>query len=110
METPDQCGGFDSSAAATTAAGQAGPYAVGGCYHIRSLYFDTPSDKALREKLDGVNGREKFRIRCYNRDFSLIHLEKKSKRNGLGRKEKVRLTPDQVQALMNGETNCFIPN
>ena len=38
------------------------PYAVGGCYHIRSLYFDTPSDKALREKLDGVNGREKFRI------------------------------------------------
>lgn len=78
------------------------PYAVGGCYHIRSLYFDTPSDKALREKLDGVNGREKFRIRCYNRDFSLIHLEKKSKRNGLGRKEKVRLTPDQVQALMNG--------
>ena len=74
------------------------PYAVGGCYHIRSLYFDTPSDKALREKLDGVNGREKFRIRCYNRDFSLIHLEKKSKRNGLGRKEKVRLTPDQVQA------------
>ena len=27
------------------------PYAVGGCYHIRSLYFDTPSDKALREKL-----------------------------------------------------------
>ena len=84
------------------------PYAVGGCYHIRSLYFDTPSDKALREKLDGVNGREKFRIRCYNRDFSLIHLEKKSKRNGLGRKEKVRLTPDQVQALMNGETNWMM--
>ena len=74
------------------------PYAVGGCYHIRSLYFDTPSDKALREKLDGVNGREKFRIRCYNRDFSLIHLEKKSKRNGLGRKEKVRLDDGQRQS------------
>ena len=23
------------------------PYAVGGCYHIRSLYFDTPSDLSL---------------------------------------------------------------
>ncbi|MBR5534493.1 MAG: molecular chaperone, partial [Ruminiclostridium sp.] len=30
------------------------PHAVGGSYHIRSLYFDTPADTALREKLDGV--------------------------------------------------------
>ena len=34
-------------------------------------------DKALREKLDGVSRREKFRIRYYNLDPSLIHLEKK---------------------------------
>lgn len=78
------------------------PYAVGGCYRIRSLYFDTPGDKALREKLDGVNDREKFRLRCYNGDLSLIHLEKKCKRNGLGYKEKVPLTPDQVQAILTG--------
>lgn len=78
------------------------PYAVGGCYQIRSLYFDTPGDKALREKLDGVNDREKFRLRCYNGDLSLIHLEKKRKRNGLGYKEKVPLTPDQVQAILTG--------
>lgn len=82
---------------------QPDPHAVEGRYHIRSLYFDTPSDKALREKLDGVNVREKFRIRCYNKDPSLIHLEKKSKRNGLGSKEKVRLTPAQVQALVEGD-------
>ena len=79
------------------------PYAVGGRYHIRSLYFDTPSDKALRDKLDGVNNREKFRIRCYNRDPGLIHLEKKSKRNGLGSKEKVRLQPWQVLSLTSGD-------
>ena len=58
------------------------PHAVDGRYLIRSLYFDTLPDKALREKLDGVNRREKFRIRYYNRDTSVIHLEKKSKRNG----------------------------
>ena len=29
------------------------PHAPGGQYRIRSLYFDTPSDKALREKLNG---------------------------------------------------------
>ena len=33
----------------------------------------------LREKLDGINIREKFRIRYYNGDTSYIHLEKKSK-------------------------------
>ena len=38
-------------------------HAVNGSYEIRSLYFDNLSDKALREKIDGVNGREKFRIR-----------------------------------------------
>lgn len=79
------------------------PYAQDGRYHIRSLYFDTPSDKALRDKLDGVNNREKFRIRCYNGDPSLIHLEKKSKWNGLGSKEKVSLQPWQVLALTEGE-------
>lgn len=80
------------------------PHAVDGRYHIRSLYFDTPGDMALREKLDGVNVREKFRIRCYNHDPTLIHLEKKSKRNGLGTKDKVRLTPDQVRAILGGDT------
>ena len=79
------------------------PYAQDGRYHIRSLYFDTPSDKALRDKLDGVNNREKFRIRCYNGDPSLIHLEKKSKWNGLGSKEKVSLQPWQVLALTEGD-------
>ena len=31
------------------------PHAVNGRYQIRSLYFDTPGDKALRQKIDGVN-------------------------------------------------------
>lgn len=59
------------------------PHAVDGKYRIRSLYFDNASDQALREKLDGVSRREKFRIRYYNGDLSLIHLEKKSKLGAL---------------------------
>ena len=50
-----------------------------GKYHIRSLYFDTPEDTALREKLLGVAKREKYRIRCYDGDTSFIRLEKKTK-------------------------------
>ena len=37
------------------------PHAIDGKYQIRSLYFDNLDDKALREKIDGVNMREKFR-------------------------------------------------
>ena len=77
--------------------------AVDGRYFVRSLYFDTPSDTALREKLDGVNRREKFRIRLYNHDISFIRLEKKSKLAGLGNKQSTRLTPRQAQKIVDGD-------
>ena len=83
-------------------------YAVDGKYFIRSLYFDNASDKALREKIDGVNKREKFRIRFYNHDTSVIHLEKKSKINGLGVKESTPLTPQQAQAIVDGNHEWMI--
>lgn len=73
-----------------------------GKYEIRSLYFDNARDKALREKTDGVNVREKFRIRYYNGDSSFIKLEKKSKINGLCLKESARLTKEETQAIING--------
>lgn len=77
-------------------------HARDGRYFIRSLYFDNLTDKALREKLDGVDRREKFRIRYYDYDTSLIRLEKKSKRNGLGRKASVPLTAEEAGALAEG--------
>lgn len=79
------------------------PHAINGKYEIRSLYFDDPADRALREKLDGVSRREKFRIRCYNRDTSLIHLEKKSKTGGLGEKLSAVLKKDEAQAIVDGD-------
>ena len=79
------------------------PHAVGGRYFIRSLYFDNLSDTALREKLDGVNRRDKFRIRYYNGDTSLIHLEKKSKLNGLGNKQTAELTAAEARAVVDGD-------
>lgn len=79
------------------------PHTVCGKYKIRSLYFDTPDDKALKEKIDGVNYREKFRIRYYNGDTSLIKLEKKSKVNGLCLKESISLTKEQTIAILYGD-------
>lgn len=80
---------------------QADEHAKDGKYFIRSLYFDNAADKALREKLDGVNNREKFRIRYYDHDPSLIHLEKKTKRNGLGSKETASLTAAEAQSIVD---------
>lgn len=76
-----------------------------GRYLIRSLYFDTPADKALREKLDGVSEREKFRIRFYNGDPSVMHLEKKVKRGGLGCKVSAPITAEEAQRIVDGDTN-----
>lgn len=76
-------------------------HAENGKYKIRSLYFDNAEDKALREKIDGVNQREKFRIRYYNADLSFIKLEKKSKINGLCLKQSTRLTEQQAQAVVD---------
>ena len=78
-------------------------HATDGRYEIRSLYFDNLNDKALREKIDGVNVREKFRIRYYNGDTALINLEKKSKINGICLKESVSLTIEQTETILNGD-------
>lgn len=84
---------------------KADPHAVDGKYKIRSLYFDNASDKALREKNDGVNIREKFRIRYYNGDTSLIHLEKKSKINGLCLKSSTELSLKEATEISAGNLN-----
>ena len=84
------------------------PYAKDGKYFIRSVYFDTPADKALREKIDGVNLREKFRIRFYNHDPSVIHLEKKSKKNGLGTKYSADLTAEEARKIAEGDISWMM--
>lgn len=74
-----------------------------GIYHIRSLYFDTPDDKALYEKIAGTDNREKFRIRFYNYDDSFIRLEKKIKVSNLTAKFSAPLTREQCMDILNGD-------
>jgi len=71
-------------------------------YRVRSLYFDNYSDKALREKVDGVDEREKFRIRLYNGDSSFIRVEKKSKKGGMCFKQSGKITAEECEQLLLG--------
>ncbi|NLC67373.1 MAG: polyphosphate polymerase domain-containing protein [Clostridiaceae bacterium] len=72
-------------------------------YRVKSLYFDNYNDKALMEKINGVNGREKFRLRLYNNDTSLIRLEKKSKKNGISYKESTTISEEECRRLLDGD-------
>jgi len=85
-----------------SAIAESDPHAKDGRYFIRSLYFDTPTDNALREKINGTAVRQKFRIRSYNADPDFIKLEKKSKWNGLGTKDAARLTAAQTREIIEG--------
>ena len=78
-----------------------------GSYSVHSLYFDTPYDRALREKIDGVDRREKFRLRYYGTDASFVRLEKKMKRGGLCAKRSTRLSEAMLQELLKGNPACL---
>lgn len=75
----------------------------GGDYSVRSLYFDSPCERALRDKIDSLSRREKFRIRYYNNDTLFIRLEKKSKISGRCLKQSAAVTAEQTQAIIDGD-------
>ena len=79
-----------------------------GSYRVTSLYFDTPYDAALREKLDGVDRREKFRLRYYGEAPAWLKLEKKFKVNGLCGKRSARLSREEAERLLAGELNFLL--
>ncbi len=75
--------------------------AIGGKYFIRSLYFDDVYDTAYYEKIDGLEEREKYRIRFYNLDKSYITLELKGKKNNLTYKRQARITEEEYDDIIN---------
>ena len=80
-----------------------------GTYRIRSIYFDNSDDKALREKIDGIGKREKFRIRYYNDNFSFICLEKKIRDGRLCQKYSAVLSEEECRRILHGDLS-FMKN
>ena len=70
-----------------------------GRYTIRSLYFDDPQYTAFLDKVDGVDNRTKYRIRCYNGETGLCRLERKEKRGHLTRKTGQTITGQEALFL-----------
>jgi hypothetical protein len=74
-----------------------------GQYRIHSIYFDNYRDTALREKINGVRRREKWRIRWYNHDLSFLMLEKKVKVDELCLKLAAPLTREECERVLGGD-------
>lgn len=74
-----------------------------GEYWIRSLYFDDYWNSAYEDKEAGVLTRCKYRLRVYNCQDTVIHLERKSKYGQYIRKESAPVTRQQAEALLAGD-------
>lgn len=72
-------------------------------YRITSLYFDDLADSCLRDTVDGVNRRSKYRIRIYNDSLDVIKLEVKTKRDNRILKRSRTITEAQMERIMRGE-------
>lgn len=72
-------------------------------YSVVSLYFDDLMDSCLEDTVDGVNLRNKYRIRIYNDSLDVIKLEVKSKKDSRILKRSRSITREQMESLIAGE-------
>lgn len=71
-------------------------------YSIRSLYFDDYNDTCLKQVINGISERYKYRIRFYNGNTKYIVLEKKYKINNMTRKISCEITKEIVEGILSG--------
>jgi len=79
-------------------------------YKITSLYFDTPDDHDLNQKLNGVTFREKYRIRVYDKNSLFGKFEIKRKLNQTIEKYSVKLTLADIQNIISGDYSSLEEN
>lgn len=70
-------------------------------YTVTSLYFETPDDDDLDEKLDGILVREKYRLRIYNNQNSTIKLETKKRNGTVISKDSAQIKASDARNLSN---------
>lgn len=69
-------------------------------YEIKSIYLDTSTDRFFEEGLQGLEYRNKYRIRTYNNNSDVIKLEKKTSFRNKKAKSTEKLTVNDVQKIL----------
>jgi len=76
-------------------------------YTLTSLYFDDFNNKDLRQKLNGVNHRKKYRLRFYNQDFTIGKFEIKRKAGITINKSSVTVEKIDIAKIIASEYECL---
>ncbi len=77
-------------------------------YIISSIYFDDIYGSAMEEKINGSAFREKYRIRLYDYEDTLIKLECKIKFNEYISKQWARISREEYERILNGDYEFLI--
>lgn len=77
-------------------------------YIVTSIYFDDLYDSHLKDTIEGVSQRQKYRIRIYNHSLDVIKLEVKYKRYNRTMKKSCRISEQQMKMLLWGK--CIVPD
>lgn len=72
-------------------------------YVITSLYFDDLFDTNLKETVEGIDIRQKYRIRIYNHSLNTIKCEVKFKKYNRIMKKSKTISVDTMNDLMRGK-------
>ena len=77
-------------------------------YMIRSLYFDSLTDRDYFEKGEGVEIRRKIRLRNYGPDCDFANLEMKQKQGANQKKRSLRLKKEDAIRLSKGDLSVLL--
>lgn len=83
-------------------------YSEAGYYNIRSLYFDSLNNKDYVEKFDGVESRQKLRIRIYDVEQEKAKFELKEKVGWYQRKRSLWISKEDVKRCIQGEYGTLL--
>lgn len=72
-------------------------------YKIRSLYFDTPFDDDYNDKIEGLELRQKIRLRTYDPMSDFAMLEMKQKQGAMQKKRSLRLSREDAVRMTKGD-------
>ena len=72
-------------------------------YTVTSVYYDDLFDSHLRDTIEGISQRQKYRIRIYNNSLDVIKLEIKYKCYNRIMKKSCRISEEQMKMLLLGK-------
>lgn len=77
-------------------------------YFIRSLYFDDTIESSVEEKLDGLERRDKYRLRIYDTEQKWAKLERKRKWNHFVKKTSIIVSQQEAEEIMRGNYESLL--